>query len=475
MLFDTTLFVWFFLIVFAGFWAMVKYPIARVIWLLLASYVFYASWNPALLSLILFSTVLDYFAGRGIYRAESKKVRKLWLMASLVGNLGMLSLFKYADFFISSINRAVELTGGSGTIPLMELVLPVGISFYTFQTLSYTIDIYRGKLEAVDNPLHFALFVAFFPQLVAGPIVRASNFLPQLLRDPRYDSRKHGVGLFLILSGLIKKVAIANVLAINFVDRIYDNPLGYSSLEVLTGLYGYSLQIYCDFSGYSDVAIGLALLLGFQLPINFDRPYMSGSIAEYWRRWHISLSTWLRDYLYIPLGGNRKGEFNTYRNLFITMLLGGLWHGAGWNFVIWGALHGVALAGTRLWQKMRADSRGKDWKPSSLYRFVTIFLTFHFVTFAFILFRSPTFEVAQTVTNRLLEFTTYVPNIGWIVLAALGAGYLMHFTPQRWKYDLQEVWVKLPAAAQAAVMLTVAIALQQIKGSAVVPFIYFQF
>lgn len=475
MLFDTTLFVWFFLIVFAGFWAMVKYPIARVLWLLAASYVFYASWNPALLSLILFSTVLDYFAGRGIYRAESKRVRKIWLFVSVGGNLGLLSVFKYADFFISSINRAVEMTGGNPGIPLLELVLPVGISFYTFQTLSYTIDIYRGDLEAVENPLHFALFVSFFPQLVAGPIVRAADFLPQLLRDPRYDARAHGVGLFLILSGLIKKVAIANVLAINLVDRVYDNPLGYSSLEVLAGLYGYSMQIYCDFSGYSDVAIGLALLLGFQLPKNFDRPYISGDISEYWRRWHISLSTWLRDYLYIPLGGNRNGEFATLRNLFLTMLLGGLWHGAGWTFVVWGALHGFALAGTRTWQRARAKARGKEWKPSWWYRAWTVFLTFHFVTFAFVIFRSPNFDVVWVIFERLAELSTYAPNLGWVVVAAMSAGYVLHFTPQHWKYALRERWGMLPAWAQAAIMVTVAITLQQVKGSDVVPFIYFQF
>ena len=477
MLFDTTLFVWFLLIVFFGFWLMVRYPVARVVWLLGASYVFYASWNPSLLLLILFSTALDYHAGRGIYRATRMEQRRAWLALSLVGNLGLLAVFKYADFVLESVNRVAAAAGAGGSIPLLDLVLPVGISFYTFQTLSYTLDIYRGRLKAVDNPLHFALFVAFFPQLVAGPIVRAADFLPQLLREPRYDARQHGVGLFLIAGGLIKKVAIANVLAVNLVDRVFDSPELYSSLEVLAAMHGYALQIYCDFSGYSDVAIGVALLLGFRLPENFRRPYMSANLADFWRRWHISLSSWLRDYLYVPLGGNRGTELGTYRNLFLTMLLGGLWHGASWTFVVWGALHGGALAVLRLWQRLeeRAVRAVPRRPPSGWWVALSTLVTFEFVNLCWVFFRAPDFGTAFRVLGRLAEGSTYTPNLGWVVVSALLGGALLHVTPVRWKHWLSDRFVAQPAWVQATVMVAVAVWLQHVKGTDVVPFIYFQF
>lgn len=480
MLFDTTLFVWFFLVVFVGFWTLVRFPMARVIWLLMASYAFYASWNPELVALIVFSTLLDYTAGKRIYEATTLRSRKLWLTVSLVGNLGLLGFFKYTSFMLESLNEAATIFGTTGRIPVPEIILPVGISFFTFQTMSYTIDIYRGRLRAVDNPLHFALFVAFFPQLVAGPIVRASDFLPQLLAPPRFSNREQGFGLFLVCVGLFKKVAIANVLAINLVDRVWENPSLYSSLEVLAAMHAYALQIYCDFSGYSDVAIGLALMLGFRLPENFNRPYISSNLAEFWRRWHISLSTWLRDYLYIPLGGNRSSEWNTYRNLFITMLLGGLWHGASWNFVLWGAMHGSALGVVRWWQRRRAaksepGAKTTQGETSWQRRLLSTFVTFQFVNLAWVLFRAPDFASAMRFLGRLTEFSTYTPNLGRAVVAAMLVGAAMHFSPQRWRIDLSERFMRLPAVAQAAALVVLAVTLQQIKGSDVVPFIYFQF
>lgn len=473
MLFDTTLFVWFFVFVFSGFWLVARYPLIRVLWLLGASYFFYASWNPTLVGLIIASTMADYWIAKKIYEADNQRTRKRWLLLSLITNLGVLAGFKYTGFFLESFNQALEMMGTTGQIPVPHIILPVGISFYTFQTLSYTIDVYRGKLRASDNPLHFALFVAFFPQLIAGPIVRASDFLPQLLHTPVFNARQHAMGLFLVCAGLFKKVALANTLSVNLVDRVWDNPELYSSLEVLIGMHAYAFQIYCDFSGYSDIAIGLALMLGYRLPENFRRPYLSKDIAEFWRRWHISLSSWLRDYLYIPLGGNRGGSWATYRNLAITMLLGGLWHGASWNFVLWGAAHGVALGVVRFYQRRRG--RSKDEETSWWRTLLAGFITFQFVNLTWVLFRAPTFSDVGRFLGRLTEFSMYTPNITAPVMWALGAAALLHFTPPRWKNHLAERFIALPGWVQGLIVVGVAIALQHLKGADAVPFIYFQF
>jgi len=474
MQFDTALYIWFLLIVFAGNWALVRHERIRIVWLLVASYVFYASWNYQLLVLIWFSTVLDYTVGWRIHRASTDMRRKAWLTCSLVGNLGVLALFKYADFFLKSVELGLQSLGFSADLPLLHLVLPVGISFYTFQTLSYTIDIYREKLEPIENPLKFAVFVAFFPQLVAGPIVRATQFLPQLCETPEFETDEQNYALYLLAVGFVKKVVIADYIAINFVDRVFQQPGMYSSLEVLTGVYGYALQIYCDFSGYTDIAIGSALLLGFQLPENFDRPYLARSLRTFWHRWHISLSSWLRDYLYIPLGGSRHGSWNTYLNLFITMLLGGLWHGASWNFVIWGAVHGGGLAATRMYQRWRERSV-PDFEPGPIWTAASVFLTFHFVCFAWIFFRAPTFPAAMDVLSALGAMTTYVPNLTPVIAGLIFGTLLVHFLPQRWEERAAERFVRLPALAQAAILLGVAILLQRVKSAQVVPFIYFQF
>ncbi len=474
MQFDTALYIWFLIIVFAGNWALISRERLRIVWLLIASYVFYASWNYQLLVLILFSTVLDYTVGWQIARARSKRTAKMWLTLSLVGNLGVLGLFKYADFFLKSAERASHLFGTGVDVPLLHLVLPVGISFYTFQTLSYTIDIYRGKLEPIDNPIKFALFVAFFPQLVAGPIVRATEFLPQLRDLPDYDPDDHSYALYLLAVGFTKKVVVADYLAVNFVDRVFQDPGMYSSLEVATGVYGYAVQIYCDFSGYTDIAIGSALLLGFQLPENFRRPYLATSLRTFWHRWHISLSSWLRDYLYIPLGGSHYGAWTTYRNLFITMLLGGLWHGASWNFVIWGAVHGLGLAVTRMYQRWRKRHH-PDFQPGRLWTIASVVLTFHFVCFAWIFFRAPNFTVAMDVLGVLAEGTAYLPNLTPVVAVLVFGALLVHFLPRRLEQRAADQFVRLPAVVQASILLGVAILLQRVKSAEVQPFIYFQF
>ena len=474
MQFDSALYLWFLVLVWLGVWATLKVPALRLAILLLASWAFYASWSWPFLGLILFSTVVDYACGALIHRTDNATQRTLWLVVSLVTNLGLLGIFKYLGFFTQSLDAALTAFHSGVSVPVVALVLPVGISFYTFQTLSYTIDIYRGRLEPARSFWHFALFVSFFPQLVAGPIVRARDLLPQLARRPAFDADDQARGLFRILTGLIKKVAIADVLATELVDRVYETPDLYGSTESIIAIYAYSLQIYADFSAYSDIAIGSAMLLGYSLPENFDRPYTAASLQDFWRRWHISLSTWLRDYLYIPLGGNRHGAVRTYLNLMITMLLGGLWHGASWTFVFWGLLHGGGLAVNRMWQRWRERRfPGHTWGP--VMHGVMTLLTLHFVVFAFHWFRAPDFTRGVEVLERVASLELAAPNLGWPVLAALGFGIVLHATPRDWKAGLQSGWRRVPAVLQATVLVGVLVVLQQIKASGGRPFIYFQF
>ncbi|MGE0871807.1 MAG: MBOAT family protein [Kofleriaceae bacterium] len=328
--------------------------LGRVIILFVASSLFYHAWAASmtgayryLLALLLATIVLDYYLGLWIDRADDPWKRKALLVVSLCSNLGILVFFKYADFFAQDVLRL--------DVPRLELILPAGISFHTFQSLSYTIDVYRRELKPTPSVVQFATFVLFFPQLVAGPIVRAQDLLPQLDRLPSLELQRATTGVFRIVVGLFKKVAIADALAHSIVDRVFEAPERFSSIEVAAGVYGYALQIYLDFSAYSDIAIGSAQVLGFTLPENFRTPYRSANLQEFWRRWHISLSTWLRDYLYITLGGSKGAPWRTYLNLILTMLLGGLWHGASWRFIVWGALHGFGLAVTRYFQRATAN------------------------------------------------------------------------------------------------------------------------
>ncbi|MBN2561167.1 MAG: MBOAT family protein [Phycisphaerae bacterium] len=341
MIFSSWLFAFFFVAVFGLYW-MLPNKRSRHTFLLVASYVFYMSWNPWLVSLILGSTVLDYCVGRGLDRARRPRRRKLLLACSVVGNLGVLAIFKYAGFFVLSLRELLGTCGIHTNLQTLSIILPVGISFYTFQTMSYTIDIYRRRVAPTRSFVDFGLFVAFFPQLVAGPIVKAKDFLPQLRTDKRFSWDRLESGTVLFMVGLTKKLLIADQLA-GLVDPVFAEPTRYVTRDLWLAMFCYGGQIYCDFSGYTDMAIAAARVLGFDLRPNFANPYLATSLTDFWHRWHISLSTWLRDYLYIPLGGSRGGRLLTYRNLMITMLLGGLWHGASWTFVIWGAIHGVAL------------------------------------------------------------------------------------------------------------------------------------
>ena len=344
-------------------WLSSDRPLGRVIVLFVASSLFYHAWASAmpgpyryLLFLLLGTIVLDYYLGIWIERAEDPIRRKALVIVSLCSNLGILVVFKYADFFIQDVLQL------DGEVERLNLILPAGISFHTFQSLSYTIDVYRRKLPATRSVVEFATFVLFFPQLVAGPIVRAQDLLPQLAKPPPLEHHAAITGLFRIVVGLFKKIALADTLALSIVDRVFEAPERFSSLEVACGVYAYALQIYLDFSAYSDIAIGSAQVLGFSMPENFRTPYRSANLQEFWRRWHISLSTWLRDYLYIALGGSRGAEWRTYLNLIVTMLLGGLWHGASWTFIVWGALHGFGLAVTRYFQRATAASERAAWR-----------------------------------------------------------------------------------------------------------------
>ncbi len=446
----------------------------RLLFILGASYVFYAHWDYRFLPLIWGSSTIDWLLGNAIANSKSQRRRKLWLVGTVVVNLSILGVFKYFNFGIDSARTALEAFGVTPPEIALRVALPVGISFFTFESMSYVIDIYRGDIEPQKSYVEYLSFVAFFPHLVAGPIVRPRDLLPQLAGPPRWNSAEGSEALFLIAVGLLKKIAIGDYLAVNLVDRVFDAPLQYSALENYAAVLGYAVQIYCDFSGYTDIAIGSALLLGVRFPLNFNAPYKAHNIADFWRRWHISLSTWLRDYLYIPLGGNRKGPRRTYLNLLLTMLLGGLWHGAAWTFVVWGGLHGGALALTRAFQNFRAR-RGLKASKSRLMHVLCVGLTFHLVCAAWIFFRAETFGKAWLIFARLGSLTTFHPNLPLQVVTVLALGLLSHWAPERWYESTRDSFVRMPAPVQGAALFCAALALRHMATAEAVPFVYFQF
>lgn len=379
-------------------------------WLLLlaASYYFYMSWRPEYIVLVLLSTLVDYFAGIQMGKTAQRSRRRKFLILSLFSNLGLLFVFKYFNLFASSMDAVLGYLNWGCSVPALDVLLPIGISFYTFQTLSYSIDVYRGKKEPEKHLGIFALYVSFFPQLVAGPIERATRLLPQFHRHQGFDQRRIVSGLQLMLWGFCKKVVIANRLAV-MVDKVYGSPTEYSGLPLILATYFFAFQILCDFSGYSDIAVGAAKILGYDLMENFCRPYFAKSIPEFWRRWHISLSTWFRDYLYIPLGGNRVTRERWYLNLFVVFLISGLWHGANWTFAIWGALHGIlqvlAVATANYRERMTAVMRLE--KAPVIHKFIQVFTTFHLVTFAWIFFRASSASDALHIVSNLFRMTSW--------------------------------------------------------------------
>jgi len=406
MLFNSLEFIVFFPLVVAAYFAL--NPRYRWVLLLLASYYFYMCWNYKYIVLILFSTVVDYAAARLMYKSETKKRKRLFLILSLFSNLGLLFFFKYFSFFGENINALFDQVNIFYNVPAYDFLLPVGISFYTFQTLSYTIDVYKGARKPEYHIGKFALYVAFFPQLVAGPIERSSRLLPQFHKAHKFEYERVKNGIILMVWGFFKKVVIADRLS-EYVNEVYNNPEVYGGFQDLIATFFFGSQIYCDFSGYSDIAIGSAMVLGYDLMTNFRRPYLSRSIREFWGRWHISLSTWFRDYLYIPLGGNRVVKWRWYYNLFITFLISGLWHGANWTFVAWGALHGAYLVLAILTTKFR-DSYSQSTGLSNikwLGNFLNLIWTFGLVYFAWIFFRANNLSDAIHFITNIFDFSTY--------------------------------------------------------------------
>jgi alginate O-acetyltransferase complex protein AlgI len=478
----------FFAVAFVGSWSLaeLKTPFAtervrllaywpRVIFLLVLSYGFYAAWNWRYLPLIFGSSTVDFFLARAIAKQENPLRRKQLLAITVVLNLGFLGFFKYWNFAVENVQIVSAWLHGTPVTTndsLRVLLPPVGISFFTFESMSYVIDVYRGDLPAHRSYLRYLLFVAFFPHLVAGPIVRPRDLLPQFESAPKLTQKSGSEGLFLIALGLVKKVVFADQLAIHLVDRVFERPENFSGLEVLVGVYAYAVQIYCDFSGYTDIAIGSALLLGVRFPPNFNAPYIATNLADFWRRWHISLSTWLRDYLYIPLGGNRGSSLNTYRNLMLTMLLGGLWHGASWTFVFWGFLHGAGLAVTRAVER-RGD--GKQANKPLFPTPVSVFLTFHYVCLAWVFFRAPTFSSAMRVLSQIATATTFHPNLPPIIASLLIFAMITHFLPRPMYEAARARFTLMPAPVQGLMLFLVAVVLHEAAGVNAVPFVYFQF
>lgn len=468
MLFVEARFLFFFLAVFGVHWAL-RSPTLRKAWLLGASYTFYAAWDWRFLGLILVSTLVDFGVGRALRTEQRPGARRAWLVASCATNLGMLGFFKYFNFFIGSASALLSTLGLHPGDHTLQILLPVGISFYTFQTLSYTIDVYRRDLEPVGSLLDFALFVGFFPQLVAGPIVRAGHFLPQLAKPRTWDTVAFRSCCTLFLVGFIKKACLADGVA-PMVDQVFADPGRYDLLGLWTGVLLYSVQLYGDFSGYSDMAIATAGLLGYHLRLNFDFPYFARSITDFWNRWHISLASWLRDYVYVSLGGGRGPRWAAVRNLMITMGLVGLWHGAAWNFVAFGLFHGLLLVGHREWA-----ARVREGSPvRRLFRFLGTPLTFYAVALSMVLFRAEDGERMRVLFEGLLLGQAQGSrgvDPWWLVLWAVCV--LAHFTA--WKRPFGRPDERLPGWAYAAGLGFAAALAVAFMPAGYRPFIYFQF
>ena len=470
MLFNSLTFLLFFAIVLA-LHRLLPSARTRNAMLLGASYVFYAAWNPPYVLILWFSTALDWFLARCIFRSADPRRRRRLLLLSLISNLGLLALFKYATFLLANTQHLLAAIGIAFQPPAWDVVLPIGISFYTFASLSYTIDVYRGEVRGDWKLLDYALFVSFFPHLVAGPIVRASQLLPQIAAPRRATRDELGWGLTLSIIGLFCKVVLADSIFAPVVDAVYANPALYGALDSWAAVLGFSGQIYFDFAGYSLCAIGLALCFGYAFPDNFRFPYAARGFSDFWQRWHMSLSSWLRDYLYIPLGGNRRGRARTYLNLLLTMLIGGLWHGASWMFVLWGGLHGSYLALERVWRERKPVASQTSWRLAC-----GVLLTFLVVTLTWIPFRAAEPGVALAMLRALFTFETgSMLPIGDLALCLLSAAAML-----RWQFalrarTLEQGFAAMPASVRMLVLGSCLIAMFLCSGGDERAFIYFQF
>jgi D-alanyl-lipoteichoic acid acyltransferase DltB (MBOAT superfamily) len=474
MVFNSFEFAVFLPLVFSLYWTVLRKR--QNLLLLVASYIFYGWWDWRFLSLIVVSTFTDFYVAKAIAARQDATARRSLMLVSIAVNLGILGFFKYFNFFIDSAASGLDSIGLEPNLPTLAILLPVGISFYTFQTLGYTIDVYRGKMEPTNNRLAFAVYVAYFPQLVAGPIERASRLLPQIERvRTRLTQPEIRAGLYLILLGLFRKVVIADGLA-PMVNEAFGRSGSGGWLRLLLGIYAFSLQIYGDFAGYSAIARGTSRLLGIELMENFRQPYLSRNITHFWRTWHISLSTWLRDYLYITLGGNRRGRLLTYRNLMLTMLLGGLWHGAAWTFVVWGGLHGLYLSVHR---SLRHKSPKAADDPFTVSDIVPALVTFHLVALSWIFFRADSFAQAWDYLTGIVTLRGGMPDLVsagemMALLVPLGLmSFLIDFAQRQARSQTAQLeWSVLNRGLAYGVML---VGLIVFTGGGSVPFIYFQF
>lgn len=467
MLFPTLAFGVFFLFVYFTTWSLDRENGRRKLFLLLASWFFYAQWDWRFVGLLILSAVLNWGVAALIARTEISVKRK-WLVALGVAvNLLILGFFKYYGFFIEQMGDLLTRVGWERDLPLLQVVLPVGISFFTFQGISYVVDVHRRTTPAARSLLDVMLLMSFFPHLVAGPIVRASDLLPQFDRAPRLTREMATHGLLLIVWGLFKKTVIASELSVHLVDPVFFDPTAYGALDIAAAVYGYAVQIYCDFSAYSDMAIGIAALLGYSFPRNFDQPYRANSMQQFWRRWHISLSSWLRDYLYVPLGGGKKGLASSCINVFITMLLGGLWHGAAWTFVAWGALHGGVQVVERLGRKAFGD---RKVIPTIL----GVLITFHIVCLGWILFRAETWGIAVAMLEGLGRFTPAM-MVTPLLLTLIVGGLAMHWLPPRAIEGVAERLKTAPSLTLAILIGVAFLLVEAVRPDGVAPFIYFQF
>ena len=470
MLFPTVSFALFFLFVFAASWVTAPWTQGRKLILLTASYIFYGWWDPRFTLLLFVCTMANYVLGLCLQIARDEP-KRLGITVFAVGfNLSVLGYFKYWGFFLASAAQALTTLHLGHDFRVFEALLPVGISFYTFQGISYIVDIYRGEIKAVENPVDMLLFKSFFPQLIAGPIVRAKEFLPQLARTFNLSELRATRAFLLIAMGLFKKVVIAHYLAAELVSPVFESPASFGTIDLLAAAYGYAVQIYCDFSAYSDLAIGIALLFGYHFPVNFNQPYRAVSLQDFWRRWHISLSRFLRDYLYIPLGGSRGSAWISYRNLLLTMVLGGLWHGASWSFAFWGLLHGLGLCCEKL-----AAASNMVFMSHPAWRTLRRLGTFHFICFTWIFFNAESLSIALEYL-RAFSHTGIQPKIVApfsLVLLLLGLG--SQFLPADLLDRMEERLCRVPLPLQGACTAFVVLAIAACSPGALAPFIYFRF
>jgi alginate O-acetyltransferase complex protein AlgI len=474
MLFCTRQFVIFFALVFALYWAL-PWRRARVLLLLVASFCFYAAWNQWLAVIVCFSTTLDYLIARGLDSPSSPRWRKALLAVSVTANLGLLCYFKYADFFLRSLEEALTAAGLSASLPVLKVLLPVGISFYTFEAISYTVDVYRRRIRAERSLPHFMLFILFFPHLVAGPVVRARDFLPQIRRRKRWSWPRLALGAQFVVLGVFKKLAIADNMAA-FADPIFKHPDWYGAAALWLAAFAYAFQVYCDFSGYSDIALGCAHLLGYKLARNFDLPYLAANFSDFWRRWHISLSSWIRDYVFVPLGGSRRGRWRTCRNLLITMTLAGLWHGAAWTWLLFGLVQGLLLCGHRGFRGFCERKPGLDGAlrtaPGTALRVACTFVIF---CYTLVICRSTSLANAGTMLGRMLTGAGGLPSemaVGtfWLAAAAVALGHLLGR-----REVLNKLGERLPAPLQGFALATLLTAALVLAPEASKAFVYFQF